>query len=87
MTAALCHEDIISDLSPVFDSIPELCTSSGPVILTKVVLIAKPMSWIHPTQTLAFVGPVVILVFHVGHVRADGRWGHHPSYGLCLVEG
>src|SRR5882672_6649421 len=29
-TAALRHEDIISDLSPVFDSIPELCTSSGP---------------------------------------------------------
>src|SRR5882724_10897167 len=27
-TAALCHEDIISDLSPVFDSIPELCNSS-----------------------------------------------------------
>jgi len=28
-------KDIISDLSPVFDSIPELCTSSGPSILTK----------------------------------------------------
>src|SRR5882724_9932687 len=40
-TAALRHEDIISDLSPAFDSIPELCTSSGPSILTKVVPIAK----------------------------------------------
>jgi len=29
-TAALRHKDIISDLSPVFDSIPELCTASGP---------------------------------------------------------
>jgi len=29
-TAALRHEDITSDLSPAFDSIPELCTSSGP---------------------------------------------------------
>ena len=25
-TAALCNEDIISNLSPAFDSIPELCT-------------------------------------------------------------
>src|SRR5882724_4974746 len=40
-TATLCHEDIISDLSPAFDSIPELCTSSGPSILTKLVPIAK----------------------------------------------
>src|SRR5882724_3852961 len=24
-TATLCHEDIISDLPPIFDSIPELC--------------------------------------------------------------
>src|SRR5882724_8172208 len=40
-TAALCHEDIISDLPPVFDSIPELCNSSGPSILTKLVPIAK----------------------------------------------
>src|SRR5882724_5227945 len=29
-TAALRHEDIISDLSPAFDSIPECGTSSGP---------------------------------------------------------
>jgi len=29
-TAALRHEDIISDLSPVFGSIPELSTASGP---------------------------------------------------------
>src|SRR5882724_658273 len=36
-TAALHHEDIISDMPPVFDSIPELCTSSGPSIPTKVV--------------------------------------------------
>src|SRR5882724_11749106 len=43
-TAALHHKDIISDLSPVFDSIPELCHSSGPSILTKVVLISKLMS-------------------------------------------
>src|SRR5882724_1553712 len=43
-TAALHHEDIISDMPPVFDSIPELCTSSGPSILTKVVLISKPTS-------------------------------------------
>jgi len=40
-TAALHHEDIISDLPPVFDSIPELCNSSGPLILTKVVPISK----------------------------------------------
>src|SRR5882724_11752314 len=40
-TATLHHKDIISDLSPVFDSIPELCNSSGPSILTKVVLISK----------------------------------------------
>src|SRR5882724_82632 len=31
-TATLCHKDIISVLSPVFDSIPELCNSSGPSI-------------------------------------------------------
>ena len=31
-TATLCHQDIISDLPPVFDSIPELCNSSGPLI-------------------------------------------------------
>src|SRR5882672_2779510 len=37
-TAALCHEDIISDLSPVSDSIPELCTASGPSLPTKVVV-------------------------------------------------
>src|SRR5882724_955215 len=36
-TATLHHEDIIPDHSPAFDSIPELCTSSGPLILTKVV--------------------------------------------------
>src|SRR5882724_6151230 len=40
-TTALHHEDIISDLSPVFDSIPELCNSSGPSIPTKVVPISK----------------------------------------------
>jgi len=34
-TAALRHKDIISDLSPVFASIPELCTASGPSLLTK----------------------------------------------------
>ena len=28
-TATLHHEDIIYDLPPVFDSIPELCNSSG----------------------------------------------------------
>src|SRR5882724_10208368 len=43
-TAALHHKDIISNLSPVFNSIPELCNSSGPSILTKVVLISKLMS-------------------------------------------
>src|SRR5467141_1344766 len=43
-TAALRHEDIISDLSPVFDSIPELCTSSGPSLPTKVVASAQKMS-------------------------------------------
>src|SRR5882724_4323001 len=40
-TATLCHEDIIYDLSPVFDSIPELCNSSGTSIPTMVVLISK----------------------------------------------
>src|SRR5882724_10123377 len=40
-TTALHHEDIVPDLSPVFDSIPELCNPSGPLILTKVVLISK----------------------------------------------
>jgi len=44
LTAALYHEDIISDLSPVFESITELCTSSGHSILIKVVPIAKMMS-------------------------------------------
>src|SRR6266850_3776647 len=43
-TAALHHEDIISDLSPVFDSIPELCTASGPSLPTKVVASAQKMS-------------------------------------------
>src|SRR5882672_2602462 len=43
-TAALRHEDIISNLSPVFDSIPELCTPSGPSLLTKVVTSAQKMS-------------------------------------------
>src|SRR5882724_3990990 len=43
-TATLRHEDIISDLSPTFDSIPELCNSSGPLIPTKVVPITKSMS-------------------------------------------
>jgi len=43
-TTALCHEDIISNLPPIFNSIPELCTSSGPVLPTKVVPIAKPNS-------------------------------------------
>src|SRR5882724_10829976 len=42
--AALRHEDIISDLSPVFNSIPELCTSSGPSLPTKVVPITRPTS-------------------------------------------
>src|SRR5882724_5922490 len=31
-TAALHHKDIISDLSPAFNSIPELCTCSGPSV-------------------------------------------------------
>src|SRR5882724_11982640 len=31
-------------MPPVFDSIPELCTYSGPSIPTKVVLISKPTS-------------------------------------------
>src|SRR5882724_10876902 len=39
--ATLHHEDIISDLSLVFDSIPELCNASGPSIPTKVVPISK----------------------------------------------
>src|SRR5882672_3961908 len=43
-TAAMHHEDIISDLSPVFDSIPELCTASGPSLPTKVVTSAQNMS-------------------------------------------
>ena len=38
LTAALCHKDIISDLSPVFNSIPELCTSSGPSLPTKMAV-------------------------------------------------
>ena len=37
--AALCHEDIISDLSPAFHSIPELCTSTGLSLPPKVILI------------------------------------------------
>src|SRR5882724_7602184 len=44
LTAALHHKDIISDLSPVLYSIPELCNSPGPSILTKVVLISKSTS-------------------------------------------
>src|SRR5882672_5536094 len=43
-TAALHHEDILSDLSPVFDSIPELCTASGPSLLTKMVMSAQKTS-------------------------------------------
>src|SRR5467141_1591051 len=43
-TAALCHEDIISNLSPVSNSIPELCTASGPSLPTKVVMSAQKMS-------------------------------------------
>src|SRR5467141_3260023 len=43
-TAALHHKDIISDLSPVFDSIPELCTASGPLLPTKVVVSAQKTS-------------------------------------------
>src|SRR5882724_11982638 len=43
-TAALRHQDIISNLSPAFDSIPELRTASGPSIPTKVVLIMKMTS-------------------------------------------
>src|SRR5882724_5449201 len=43
-TAALHHEDIISDLPPVFDSIPELCKSSGPSIPTRMVPISKSTS-------------------------------------------
>src|SRR5882724_3347466 len=43
-TATLRHEDIISDLSPAFNSIPELCTSSGRSIPTKVVPITKSTS-------------------------------------------
>src|SRR5882724_9264523 len=43
-TATLHHEDIISDLPPVFDSIPELCNSSGPLIPTRMVPISKLMS-------------------------------------------
>src|SRR5467141_3887282 len=43
-TAALRHEDIISDLPPVFNSIPELCTPSGPSLLTKVVASAQKTS-------------------------------------------
>src|SRR5467141_361228 len=43
-TAALHHEDIISDLSLVFNSIPELCTASGPSLPTKVVASAQKMS-------------------------------------------
>src|SRR5882672_5915542 len=42
-TAALFHEDIISDLSPVFNSIPELCTASGPSLPTKMVSSAQKM--------------------------------------------
>src|SRR5882672_9809937 len=40
-TAALHHKDIISDLSLVFDFIPELCNASGPSLPTKVVISAK----------------------------------------------
>src|SRR5882724_3879301 len=40
-TAALHHEDIISDLYLTFDSILELCTPSGPLIPTKMVPIMK----------------------------------------------
>src|SRR5467141_3889125 len=43
-TAALRHEDIISDLSPVFDSIPELCTASGPSLPTQMVASAQKTS-------------------------------------------
>src|SRR5882724_828130 len=43
-TTALHHKDIISDLPSVFDSIPELCNSSGPSISTRMVPISKPMS-------------------------------------------
>src|SRR5467141_2096824 len=41
LTAALRHEDIISDLSPVFGSIPELCTASGHSLPTKMVVSAQ----------------------------------------------
>src|SRR5882672_3640070 len=43
-TASLHHEDIISNLSPVFNSIPELCTPSGPSLPTKVVASAQKTS-------------------------------------------
>src|SRR5882724_2342108 len=43
-TAALCHKDIIYDLSPDFDSIPELVNSQGPSIPTNVVPISKSTS-------------------------------------------
>jgi len=54
-TATLHHKDIISDLPLVFDSIPELCNSSGPLIPTRMVLISKLTSSVklgHSCQTL-----------------------------------
>src|SRR5882672_7739782 len=62
LTAALCHDDSISDLSPVFDSIPELCTSSGPSLRTKVVMSDQKTSYVklgpfsaNPTPPLASI--------------------------------
>jgi len=91
--AALRHEDIISDLSPVFNSIPELCTSSGPspdqggpdytadffcnigAVLVKrgppSRLLVFPPTRFHSTRVATLVGPVVILVFGVGHAHTD----------------
>src|SRR5882672_10246904 len=59
-------------------------------------VLVKPCtpSWIHtlgPTRirppSTSCVGSIVLLVFRIGHIRADGRWGHIPSYGPSLVTG
>ena len=83
--AALCHKDIISYLSPIFDSISELCMSAGLSLPTKVVLITLPTSSVKLGLFLSNVAPPSALLLSpntVSSCQSCCTHGTHCHPGL-----
>jgi len=72
------------NLSPAFNSIPELCTSSGPSILNKVVLITKLMSSVKLGPFTSTLLPLWIYTLELTRIHPTQT---HATCGSCCHLG